>query len=1227
MIKLPRRFPRLPYRPYDLDDSFEDDSIVTRLKSLRPYFSHNLDDSSEDDSIVTRLNSSMPSMKANEQIPHHPEGDAKGSSQGQPEIELDLPNVPKKASTTPARLAFREHGQRFPKEQVRWRKLVQYLEDEQLLERLQWSASIMQCQEGKRWDELEEKVKQGEKRKGELKKDLDETEQRLKALEGERTKLQKKEEELEQEQKKRQRNERRARRELQLQRDVMMEELELSKLNLGAYKEKELRELQDKARELKEEIGGAQIQQLELKLSQAKKQDHKRKEKTQDQEREEKQDQDQEEGERKRDQERGRKQDEEQEGKEEKQDQKRNGKQDEEQGEEEEKQDQERGGKQGKAQEEEGEEEEEEEGKQDQKRDGKQDEEQEEEGEEEKQDQERNEKQDEEQVQQRMQELQEIEKEIQERERKLIRQQDERIDKIRIRYLREEDKCERFIRSIRRVEKQIEEGLHFVQAELSDLEGKIYEENKQQKTRIREHEEVQNQTHWLEGVRIQVEEGVKCRVQDLAHEMRGLIKDQDQMEKQVREGELEKQLKKVREQELGKVRKNVREEGPNRDLVAKNFTVDEDLNNLLDIYCALPKRSIYEALPKNEIRLLVLLPAPNRYHPLIGVLKTVLLSDKPKFAALSYWWGPDSERAQIYLLPPEHSPIHDSNGGTSGYYARHAFPVSIRNNLFCALHRLRRTDKAVTLWVDSLCVNQESAPEKTEQLGVMVDIYHAAQHVCVWLGEADDNGRSNEAMDFIPSVVDMATLDKHTNEEKHTDHWAALTELMRDRWFSRRWVVQEISLAKSATVHCGEKSVYWTDFADAVSLFVANQERVRSLFDFSKWRYGPDTLGEIQSMSANVLLQATSNLFLRTEDGGILRPTKNLESLVTSLITFDATDPRDIIYSLVYIASDTSTPSTSYQKRKGENVSKLEVDYAKRGVEVYKDFTEFCVKSSNSLDIICRHWAKSISGGEDDKLPSWIPLLADAEFGGPGEEYRGRKNGQGLVGPVGRPCYKASGDTVASSVTFERVPNNSFALIAEGFKLATVVQVSPRHTAGLILQESLQMAGWTGIEKNTTVPDKVWRTLIVDRDSEGQIAPTWYQRACLRCLEIADTFNNGDLNIGQLLQQDSEMLRIYLRRVRRVTWNRKFFTATRKDTKEGESPKRDILGLCPRRTEKDDIVCILFGCSVPVILREHKLENAFELIGEAYVHGKMDGEAMADYEDDKTQGKMFFRLH
>ena len=46
--------------------------------------------------------------------------------------------------------------------------------------------------------------------------------------------------------------------------------------------------------------------------------------------------------------------------------------------------------------------------------------------------------------------------------------------------------------------------------------------------------------------------------------------------------------------------------------------------------------------------------------------------------------------------------------------------------------------------------------------------------------------------------------------------------------------------------------------------------------------------------------------------------------------------------------------------------------------------------------------------------------------------------------------------------------------------------------------------------------------------------------------------------------------------------------------------------------QENDFICILYGCSVPVVLREQKLgeETFWELVGECYVHGMMDGEAM-----------------
>jgi hypothetical protein len=79
----------------------------------------------------------------------------------------------------------------------------------------------------------------------------------------------------------------------------------------------------------------------------------------------------------------------------------------------------------------------------------------------------------------------------------------------------------------------------------------------------------------------------------------------------------------------------------------------------------------------------------------------------------------------------------------------------------------------------------------------------------------------------------------------------------------------------------------------------------------------------------------------------------------------------------------------------------------------------------------------------------------------------------------------------------------------------------------------------------------------------------------------------------------------YLRRVKSVICNRSFI--------EGESchDHSQLVGFGPPGTEVEDIIVILFGCSVPVVLRPKKkadLTTEYELMGEAYIYGNMDGE-------------------
>ncbi|KAE8363439.1 heterokaryon incompatibility protein-domain-containing protein [Aspergillus caelatus] len=693
--------------------------------------------------------------------------------------------------------------------------------------------------------------------------------------------------------------------------------------------------------------------------------------------------------------------------------------------------------------------------------------------------------------------------------------------------------------------------------------------------------------------------------------------------------------------------------------------------------CAgIPSEDIYHESPtleQGQIRTLVVFPAANDSDPLVCRLNIESLEEtsSPVYAALSYCWGTDLYSSWLYALPPD-VPFDRRMQWQDDRWEdliQQCKGFRIGENLKRALLRLRRDDESITLWVDAICINQKNEEEKTQQLLQMAKVYRMANYVCVWLGEADSDKRSNRAMRFIPKIMDFAFLERAVNDERHAENWYALAELMRDRWFSRRWVVQEISLAKEASVYCGEMAVPWTEFADAVSILVTYQEKIKGLF--KGWREGVQTLGEVQSFGANKLLQATTRLFQRDAKGVARKPLKGIEYLVTSLSTFDASKLRDIVYSLVSIASDTYDPVSYDAGQEGDDNNKaykLAIDYKLDEVEVYRNFVKYCILSSGSLDIICRPWAMPRTG--KGRLPSWIRLLRDSEFGEPTEVYNGRKNGEGLLGPVGSPLYKASRGirftdtstktapprkkrkTEADASDAKVVRHMSSMLSVKGFKLAKVEAVSLANASGLISRSSLlDIGGWAGVnESPEEVPDHIWRTLIADRDSEGQVPPTWYQRACLRCLEIADTFYNGDFNIDQLLHGHSDMVRGYLTRIRNVTWNRRFFRALMKapHTDSAYSPsgqterdnevsgseeepsfeggkrqwtENDLFGLCPEATTLGDFICILYGCSVPVILRQSTRDpKCYKVIGECYVHGKMEGEAVEDCKEGKTLG-------
>lgn len=223
----------------------------------------------------------------------------------------------------------------------------------------------------------------------------------------------------------------------------------------------------------------------------------------------------------------------------------------------------------------------------------------------------------------------------------------------------------------------------------------------------------------------------------------------------------------------------------------------------------------------------------------------------------------------------------------------------------------------------------------------------------------------------------------------------------------------------------------------------------------------------------------------------------------------------------------------------------------------------------------------------------------------------------------GRPGSQGSSPEASSSM--KRMHTNEHSTLhVKGFELGKIVWRTDPIPDGVIPLTALNKLGWTipqgGDEMVDSVPDTAWRTLVANRGIDGKNPLSWYHRACLRCL-INDT-PNGHINTKTLLERDpTKIMKEFLKRVQAVTWNRVVL--------EAKTDQQPLVGIGPPGTEQGDIVCILFGCSVPCVLRPLSVDKSnsnFEYVGEAFIYGKMDGEAVLMTPAELEKRTVEFRL-
>ena len=151
---------------------------------------------------------------------------------------------------------------------------------------------------------------------------------------------------------------------------------------------------------------------------------------------------------------------------------------------------------------------------------------------------------------------------------------------------------------------------------------------------------------------------------------------------------------------------------------------------------------------------------------------------------------------------------------------------------------------------------------------------------------------------------------------------------------------------------------------------------------------------------------------------------------------------------------------------------------------------------------------------------------------------------------------------------------NHFSLYVKGFILDTIASVQPSSQSGSIPTAWARFAGWEQMEG--TPPEHFWRTLVADRGSDGKNPPVYYSRACQESFRKGGTTQGVVDTMGLIEHERNSVVAQFCRRVQAAIWNRALVR-----TQAGR------FGLVANNVNEGDLVCILYGCSVPVALRRH----------------------------------------
>ncbi|KAF2642492.1 HET-domain-containing protein [Massarina eburnea CBS 473.64] len=650
----------------------------------------------------------------------------------------------------------------------------------------------------------------------------------------------------------------------------------------------------------------------------------------------------------------------------------------------------------------------------------------------------------------------------------------------------------------------------------------------------------------------------------------------------------------------------------------------------------------------DEIRLLVLEPGMDT-DPIRCRLKHALLRERPRYEALSYVWGDPTQVRYI------------SCGVTE---------VRVRLSLYEALEGLRLPDRERVLWVDALSINQMDNIEKGKQVQLMSDIYANPQQVLIWLGKPTQETRGAfKALGEADAYLKLKrgsplyrplfrpkdssyTEDTDPSRKLQQIDWASIVALLQHPWPTRVWTFQEFVKAPKATIVHGNQELPSEYFFGLVREVFVTKNHQEITARFVK---GSDAMKSIGSFGALCIYGSGRKEF---------QPDTLLGTVTKNVLLRDATDPRDMIYAYLSVTHDFD--GTDWE---------VMPDYTASAEEVYSRFGRWCLLKKKDLKYLSLGGLPdNTDHSKLEDLPSWVADLTAIPFTRNGVKNNHYNASSGskptLVWRPNQPRAIHLKGRIVDTVTELAAPlwafpryrvmrmsdrrrEDSEPNVNDVFKacdwMEQCKQIACGNASGM--SPARFEAFWRSMVRNRThignqVPpknfgksfEKYIRLLGVRgvlEEKESTFASSWSRKFYL------DGFMTAPI-VGQANRKEKEMISTTEKDLRKdmelnSTMDKYWLDVTLRrfcSTSEGR------LGWAPSRAEPGDIVCIFDGADVPYVIRPKtavqeiegrlSLKNwrrrllpsasresvvnpptEYTLVGECYIHGVMEGEAMA----------------